>query len=176
VRTLILGGMRSGKSRLAETRARDSGLEVVYVATATAGDGEMQARIAAHRSFRPAVWRTVEEPLALAAALRREAAPGRLLLVECLTLWLTNLLLASEERLVDERAALIDILPQLPGEILLVSNETGLGIVPEGALARRYLDCAGELHQTLARQCARVVLTVAGLPHFLKGEPWPALG
>ncbi len=176
VHTLILGGVRSGKSRLAEARARASGLDVVYVATAAAGDEEMRARIAAHRRFRPSAWRTVEEPLALAAVLRSEASTGRLLLVECLTLWLTNLLLASERRLFDEQAALLDTLPQLPGELLLVSNETGLGIVPEGELARRYLDCAGELHQALARRCARVVLTVAGLPHFLKGEPWPALG
>lgn len=176
MRTLILGGVRSGKSRLAEARARASGMAVTYVATATAGDAEMQARIAAHRTRRPEHWRTLEEPLALAATLRREAAAGRLLLVECLTLWFSNLLQTEGARCESECAALLDTLPRLPGEVLLVGNETGLGIIPGVELARRYCDLAGEMHQALARHCDRVVFTVAGLPHILKGNPWPMPG
>ena len=171
MKTFILGGMRSGKSRLAERLAHDSALPVTYIATAAAHDGEMAARIAHHRASRPAHWPTIEEPLALAAALTRHAAPGRLLLVDCLTLWLTNLLLADDpQRLERERAALLAALPGLPGELLMVSNETGMGIVPLGELTRRYCDEAGRLHQDIAAQCQRVVLTVAGLPHLLKGS------
>ncbi len=176
MRTLILGGVRSGKSRLAEARARASGLAVTYVATATAGDAEMSTRIAAHRTRRPQDWRTLEEPLALAATLSREAAAGRVLLVECLTLWFSNLLQTEAGRREDECAALLETLPRLPGEVLLVSNETGLGIIPGVELARRYNDLAGEMHQALARRCDRVVFTVAGLPHVLKGNPWPMPG
>lgn len=169
---LILGGARSGKSALAEQRARDSGLEVCYLATATAGDGEMATRIAHHRAQRPAHWRTVEEPRALATVLQREAARDRLLLVDCLTLWLSNLL--AEESLGDagfeaERAALLAALPQLPGRVILVSNEVGLGIVPMGALSRRFCDEAGRLHQALAPLCERVTFVTAGLPMALKG-------
>jgi len=173
MRELILGGVRSGKSRLAEQHARDSGLEVVYLATARHGDDpEMQERIRRHRAMRPAHWTVVEEPLALAAALRAQAAPQRCLLVECLTLWLTNLLLAQDPALLaHEREALLQTLPQLPGRIILVGNETGLGVVPLGELSRRFVDEAGSLHQRLAQQCERVIFTVAGLPHFLKGSP-----
>lgn len=177
MKTLILGGVRSGKSRLAEQRASASGLPVTYLATATAGDEEMRRRIEQHRADRPAGWRVVEEPLALADALRRHARPDGLILVDCLTLWLTNLLLDSDPaRFETERAVLLDTLPTLPGELVMVSNETGLGVVPMGELTRRYCDEAGRLHQALARQCDRVVFTVAGLPHFLKGEPWTSTG
>lgn len=171
-KTLILGGVRSGKSRLAERLAGESGLPVTYIATATAGDDEMRARIAAHRARRPADWFVVEEPSALAAALRGHAAPNRCLLVDCLTLWLTNLLMADDPSLLErERAALLDTLPDLPGQLILVSNETNMGIMPLGDLSRRYCDEAGTLHQELARICGRVILTIAGLPHILKGEP-----
>ncbi len=171
-KTLILGGVRSGKSRLAERLAQDSGLPVTCIVTATADDEEMRARIAAHRTRRPAAWTVVEEPCRLAAALRAHAAPGRCLLVDCLTLWLTNLLLAADgEALERERAALLDGLPALPGRVILVGNETNMGVTPVGALSRRYCDEAGQLHQALARICDRVVLTVAGLPLVLKGEP-----
>ena len=170
VRELILGGVRSGKSRLAERRARDSGLEVVYVATAQPLDEEMRRRIDEHRALRPSSWRTREEPLELAAALAAEAAPGRCLLVECLTLWLTNLLCADDEAgLRRRRDALVELLPTLPGHILLVGNESGFGVVPTAPLARRYCDEAGLLHQRLAALCDRVTLTVAGLPLELKG-------
>lgn len=174
MQTLILGGVRSGKSRLAERLAVDSGLPVSYIATARADDAEMQARIRHHQTSRPGHWRTVEEPLALAAALQREASaePGRLILVDCLTLWLTNLLLDPDPaRLAHERAALLTVLPQLPGALIMVSNETGLGIVPLGELTRRYCDEAGRLHQDIAAMSGRVILTIAGLPHYLKGKP-----
>lgn len=170
MKELILGGVRSGKSRYAEQRARASNLPVVYIATATAGDAEMSARIRAHQERRPAQWTLVESPLALAATLRAYAAPDRCVLVDCLTLWLTNLLCAADESgLRAERAALLDVLPGLPGHIILVGNETNMGIIPLGELTRRFSDEAGCLHQELACLCDRVILTVAGLPLFLKG-------
>ncbi|MFV3305576.1 bifunctional adenosylcobinamide kinase/adenosylcobinamide-phosphate guanylyltransferase [Pseudomonas sp. NY15181] len=168
---LILGGARSGKSRLAERLALQSGLPVTYVATAQAGDGEMSARILQHRERRPAHWGLVEEPLALADALERLAAPQRCVLVDCLTLWVTNLLIFEDGwRLRGEIDALLEVLPRLPGRIILVSNETGLGVVPLGELSRRYVDEAGWLHQSLAEVSERVVFTVAGLPMVLKGD------
>lgn len=171
MKTLILGGVRSGKSRLAESLAQQSALPVCYIATATAGDGEMCRRIESHRARRLADWTVIEEPLALAAALQKHSARGRCLVVDCLTLWLTNLLTASNEsQFTHERDALAQTLPTLPGMIILVSNETGLGVMPLGELTRRFLDEAGHLHQTLAQACDRVVLTVAGLPIYLKGE------
>jgi adenosylcobinamide kinase/adenosylcobinamide-phosphate guanylyltransferase len=170
---LILGGARSGKSRFAEQLATDSQLDVVYIATSQPVDGELNRRVALHRQRRPEHWGLVEEPLALADVLRAQARADRCLLVDCLTLWLTNLLmLDDEERLDFERQALLDLLPALPGEIIFVSNETGLGVVPLGELTRRFVDEAGLLHQALAARCERVVLTVAGLPLLLKG---PAL-
>ncbi|MFJ4387489.1 bifunctional adenosylcobinamide kinase/adenosylcobinamide-phosphate guanylyltransferase [Pseudomonas sp. NPDC089408] len=171
MRNLILGGARSGKSRLAEQLASASGLPVTYIATSQPLDGEMNERVLLHRQRRPAEWGLIEEPLTLASVLRAEAAPGRCLLVDCLTLWLTNLLmLEDEQRLTHERDALLDCLEQLPGTVILVSNETGLGVVPMGELTRRYVDLAGWLHQAMAERCQRVVLTVAGLPLVLKGE------
>jgi len=170
VKELILGGVRSGKSRLAEQRARRSALQVVYIATAiAAGDAELEERIREHRLRRPAGWTVVEEPLALGSTLRAHARAERCLIVECLTLWLTNLLCTAPDRFEPERLSLLDTLPDLAGEIILVSNETGLGVVPQGELARRFVDLSGELHQRLAAMCDRVTLTVAGLPHLLKG-------
>ncbi|MHC8371129.1 bifunctional adenosylcobinamide kinase/adenosylcobinamide-phosphate guanylyltransferase [Pseudomonas sp. MDT1-85] len=171
---LILGGARSGKSRLAEKLATDSQLPVIYIATYIATsqplDGEMNERVAHHRARRPAEWALIEEPLELARVLRENASADRCLLVDCLTLWLTNLLmLDNAERLSTEREALLDCLASLPGEIIFVSNETGMGVVPLGELTRRYVDEAGWLHQALAERCQRVVLTVAGLPLTLKG-------
>ncbi|MDR6937279.1 bifunctional adenosylcobinamide kinase/adenosylcobinamide-phosphate guanylyltransferase [Luteibacter sp. 3190] len=171
--TLILGGARSGKSALAERVASDSAQEVVYVATAQAFDEEMASRIVHHRARRPASWRSIEEPLALAATLRAHAATDRLLLVDCLTLWLSNLLGADDtgERLVAELAALFDVLPGIPGDVVFVSNEVGLGITPLGELTRRFVDEAGRLHQALAARCDRVIFVAAGLPMTLKGTP-----
>ncbi|HXH03371.1 MAG TPA: bifunctional adenosylcobinamide kinase/adenosylcobinamide-phosphate guanylyltransferase [Candidatus Competibacteraceae bacterium] len=171
MKQLILGGARSGKSRLAEQRAEESGLAVVYIATAQVWDAEMAARVERHRARRPAHWGLVECPLALAATLAEQAAPGRCLLVDCLTLWLSNLLAAGDACLEQEKQALLERLPSLPGSLILVSNEVGEGIVPANALARRFRDEAGWLHQTLAGLCDRVTFTVAGLPLELKEPP-----
>lgn len=169
-RTLILGGVRSGKSAFAEALAQQSGQPVTYLATAQAGDAEMQARIHHHRASRPPHWHTIEEPLVLARRLTALAQPQALILVDCLTLWLTNLLLDNQpQRLAEETQRLLDIVPQLPGGLILVSNETGMGITPLGELTRRFGDEMGRLHQSLARTCDSVVLMVAGLPLMLKG-------
>ena len=167
---LILGGARSGKSRLAEKLAADSGCAVTYIATSQPLDGEMNERVRHHRERRPPHWALIEEPIELARVLRENARVETCLLVDCLTLWLTNLLmLENPQRLTEERDALLQCLGELPGEILFVSNETGMGVVPLGELTRRYVDEAGWLHQALAERCQRVVLTVAGLPLTLKG-------
>ncbi|MGY4533051.1 adenosylcobinamide kinase/adenosylcobinamide-phosphate guanylyltransferase [Pseudomonas sp. TE3786] len=169
---LILGGARSGKSRLAERLATESGWPVTYIATSEPRDGEMSERIRQHRERRPAHWSLVEEPIYLADALQAHAAPEHCLLVDCLTLWLTNLLMLDDpQRLAAEREALLACLDALPGRLLLVSNETGMGVVPLGELTRRYVDEAGWLHQALAERCQRVIFTVAGLPMILKGVP-----
>ncbi len=171
MRELILGGVRSGKSRLAEQHATDSGLEVVYVATAQARDAEMQQRIAHHQAHRPAHWQVVEAGHNLAEVLKQQAREGRCVLVDCLTLWLTQLLCdVSEAELRREVDALLNILPDLPGEIILVSNETNMGIVPLDELSRRFCDEAGRLHQQTGARCERVILTVAGMPLIMKGN------
>ena len=167
---LILGGARSGKSRLAEKLAAESGCVVTYIATSQPLDGEMNERVRHHRERRPGHWALIEEPIELARILRDNARADTCLLVDCLTLWLTNLLmLENPQRLTAERDALLQCLAELPGEIVFVSNETGMGVVPLGELTRRYVDEAGWLHQALAERCQRVVLTVAGLPLTLKG-------
>ena len=168
---LILGGARSGKSRLAEQIARDSGLAVTYVATSQPLDGEMSERIAHHRARRPGDWALVEEPIRLATVLREHARAEHCILLDCLTLWLTNLLMLDDPmRLEQERDALLGCIADLPGRLLLVSNETGLGVVPMGELTRRYVDEAGWLHQAVAERADRVIFTVAGLPMVLKGD------
>lgn len=172
--TLILGAVRSGKSRLAERLAQASGLDVTYLATAEhrQDDAEMSARIDAHRSRRPAHWRTLEEPLHLAAALREDAAASRCIVVDCLTLWLSNLLCSEDPALLESSCkALLACIEHLPGKVILVANETGLGVVPINALSRRFVDQAGVLHQGLAERCEQVIFTVAGLPQILKGAP-----
>lgn len=170
-RQLILGGVRSGKSRLAERLAREAELPVTYIATARAGDAEMAARIAAHRLQRPADWQTVESGPALGAAIREADGAERVVLVDCLTLWLTQLLCAEEadDLLEAEKASLLAAVRDARGQLILVANETGLGIMPMDALSRRFGDEAGCLHQELAALCERVVLTAAGLPLVLKG-------
>lgn len=165
---LILGGARSGKSRLAEERALGSERALFYIATATAGDHEMTNRIEQHRARRDGRWTTVEEPLLLAATLRRLARDDRCLLVDCLTLWLSNCLQADCWS--SERNALLAAVAELPGRVLLVSNEVGSGIVPLGELSRRFADESGWLHQQLAQRAQRVTLVVAGLPLELKGQ------
>jgi adenosylcobinamide kinase/adenosylcobinamide-phosphate guanylyltransferase len=165
--TLILGGARSGKSRHAERLVLASGLAPVYVATAQALDAEMAARIADHRARRGAAWRTIEEPLDLAGVLEGEAADGRAVLVDCLTLWLTNLMVAGRP-VRAEMARLLELLRSLPGTLVLVSNEVGLGVVPTDAMARAFIDHAGWLHQRIAEQADDVVFMAAGLPLHLK--------
>lgn len=162
---LVIGGARSGKSSFAERQALECGLAVTYVATSEVRDAEMAERIVHHRNRRPAGWATVEEPLRLADALSRVAAPDRCLLVDCLTLWLTNAMLGERESEID---LFLDILPGLPGRILLVSNEVGWGIVPENALARRFRDEQGRLNQRVAALADEVTLVAAGLPLALK--------
>ncbi|MBX9848865.1 MAG: bifunctional adenosylcobinamide kinase/adenosylcobinamide-phosphate guanylyltransferase [Rhodocyclaceae bacterium] len=170
---LILGGARSGKSAFAEQRAIASGLSVCYIATAAvedmADDAEMRARIAHHKAQRPQEWMLIEEPLHLATMLKTLAAPDRLILVDCLTLWLSNLL--HHDELLRETQSLLATLPGLPGEIILVSNEVGMGIVPLGELTRRYVDEAGRLHQRVAAVADRVTFVAAGLPLQLKPQP-----
>ncbi len=180
--TLVLGGARSGKSAYAERLAHASGKKVVYLATSRAGDAEMAARIAQHRARRPAHWHTVEEELGLAAVLREHCRPGRLVLVDCLTLWLSNLMfcdgrawpevgeVALPERFHQERAALLDFLDAgAEGDIVFVSNEVGMGIVPWGAVSRCFVDEAGWLNQAVAAHADRAVFVAAGLPLVLKG-------
>jgi adenosylcobinamide kinase/adenosylcobinamide-phosphate guanylyltransferase len=181
MRELIFGGARSGKSALAERRAGESGLRVIYVATAQAEDDEMRRRIAHHQARRPASWGLVESPLELAAALCRYAAPDVCLLVDCLTLWLSNLLFAGNAarqaeagQAVDcsllrgEARDLIDALPRLPGRIILVSNEVGWGIVPMAPVSRLFADEQGRLNQRVAAACETVTLVAGGLPLTLK--------
>ena len=165
--TLVLGGARSGKSRHAERLVLASGLAPVYVATAQACDEEMASRIAEHRARRGASWRTIEEPLDLIGILRRECDPGRAVLVDCLTLWLTNLMV-TERPVRAETARLLELLPSLPGTLVLVSNEVGLGVVPTDAMARAFIDHAGWLHQSVAERADVVVFMAAGLPLHLK--------
>jgi adenosylcobinamide kinase/adenosylcobinamide-phosphate guanylyltransferase len=151
--------------------AHESGKAVVYIATAQAHDAEMAARIAHHRDRRPVHWQSVEEPLALADTLRAYARPDRCVLVDCLTLWLSNLLGDPDhKRFGHECDALLEVLPALPGELLFVSNEVGLGVVPMGELTRRFVDEAGRLHQAMAARCDRVLFVAAGLPLPLKGN------
>jgi adenosylcobinamide kinase/adenosylcobinamide-phosphate guanylyltransferase len=171
VKTLVLGGVRSGKSRYAEALASRSAGAVTLIATGTAGDEEMATRIAAHRARRAATWTVVEEPLHLAGALARTATPGTVVVVDCLTLWLTNLLCHADPAILDtELEALVESLPNLPGNQVFVGNEVGFGIMPINDLARRFGDAAGILHQRLAALCDFVVLMVAGLPLTVKGS------
>ena len=165
--TLILGGARSGKSRHAEDLVDRHPGRRTYLATAEVLDDEMAARVKAHRDRRDSDWKTVEEPLALAQALKAETEQGAAVLVDCLTLWLGNLL--GRERDVEaEIDGLIAALGQFGGPVVFVSNEVGLGIVPDNALARRFRDLAGILHQRLAEKADRVVFVAAGLPMNLK--------
>lgn len=168
---LILGGARSGKSRLAEQTAISMQLAVTYVATAQALDSEMQSRIAHHQNQRPADWSLIEEPLFLAKTLQKIDRPHQIILVDCLTLWLTNLLLLDDQNVQEfECEQLLKVLPKLQSEIILVSNETGLGVVPLGEISRRFVDEVGRLHQALGQIADKVVFCVAGFPMILKGE------
>ncbi|RMD61392.1 MAG: bifunctional adenosylcobinamide kinase/adenosylcobinamide-phosphate guanylyltransferase [Alphaproteobacteria bacterium] len=166
--TLILGGARSGKSRYGEALAESRPGPCIYVATAHAGDDEMAARIARHRARRGARWTTVEEPVNLVAALRTHAVADHVVVVDCLTLWLSNVLAAGCDPAA-ESERLVAVLPELRAPVIFISNEVGQGIVPDNALARRFVDCAGCLHQDLAAAADAVVLMTAGLSLALKG-------
>ncbi|HRE17970.1 MAG TPA: bifunctional adenosylcobinamide kinase/adenosylcobinamide-phosphate guanylyltransferase [Rhodocyclaceae bacterium] len=182
--TLILGGARSGKSRYAETLATESRQKVIYIATAQPGDAEMSRRIAHHQARRPAHWQTVECELHLADTLRQHATANTCLLVDCLTLWLSNLLFAGRAAqqaeageaidcalLRNEMDTLVTTLPKLPGLVILVSNEVGWGVVPANPLARVFADEQGRLNQRAAQVCDDVFLVAAGLPLQLKRTP-----
>lgn len=180
-RTLVLGGARSGKSAHAEMLAAASGKQVIYVATAQAGDTEMAVRIARHRQQRDHAWMTVEEPLALGAAIAKWSGPERLILVDCLTVWLSNLLFAQTQIYPEvgeiippacfheERERFLSALEQAAGDVILVSNEVGMGVIPQGAISRWFVDEAGRLNQAVAASCERAVWVAAGLPSMLKG-------
>ena len=147
--TLVLGGARSGKSHYAERLVVESGLERVYLATGAAGDGEMADRIAQHRIDRGPDWITIEEQTNLIGVLAEEARPGRAILVDCLTLWLSNLMLADRDIRAGS-AALCEVLTNLPCPAVLVSNEVGMGLVPDTPLGRRFRDAQGRLNQSVA--------------------------
>jgi adenosylcobinamide kinase / adenosylcobinamide-phosphate guanylyltransferase len=165
--TLVLGGARSGKSAFAERMIADSNLAPVYLATATAGDEEMKDRIAHHRSRRGPGWTTVEQPLALIDALAQVSQPGRAVLVDCLTLWLSNLMLAGRDPDVEAKR-LAEFLGVVAHPVVLVSNEVGLGLVPETRLGRDFRDAQGRLNQMVASVVPNVVFVAAGLPLWLK--------
>lgn len=164
---LILGGANSGKSRFAEKLAEESGFARAFIATGQALDSEMADRIARHRDRRGTDWVTVEAPLQLARALREEARPGRILLVDCLTLWISNLMMADAdcER---ESQMLVETIGNMESDILIVSNEVGLGIVPDNATAREFRDRAGRLNQLVAACASQVYFIAAGIPIRLK--------
>lgn len=176
MRELILGGARSGKSSLALARASAGNREVIYVATATAGDAEMHARIERHRTERASHWRTVEAPVQLAACLSNIDRDDVFIIVDCLTLWLANVLCPAvagephfdESNWQREREALLLCLSKLHADVVLVSNEVGLGIVPDNAIARRFRDEQGWLNQAVAACCEQVTFVAAGLPLTLK--------
>ncbi|MCO5149663.1 MULTISPECIES: bifunctional adenosylcobinamide kinase/adenosylcobinamide-phosphate guanylyltransferase [unclassified Shinella] len=165
---LVLGGARSGKSAFAERLVAETGLSRHYIATGRAFDDEMRERIARHREDRGDGWQTHEEPLALAARIADVARADRAVLVDCLTLWVTNLML-EERDIAAECSGLLEALRQAPGRIVLVSNEVGLGIVPENRMAREFRDHAGRLHQKVAALVPEVYFIAAGLPLKMKG-------
>ncbi|OIQ86833.1 bifunctional adenosylcobalamin biosynthesis protein CobP [mine drainage metagenome] len=171
--TFILGGARSGKSAHAERLATLNEMPVTYIATAQVYDAEFEQRIAHHRKRRPMHWNLVEEPFFLAQALQQHAAPDTCVLVDCLTLWLAQWLCPDcnppqNRAWESERQNLLDLLPTLPGSIILVSNEVGMGIVPLGEINRRFQDEQGRLNQDVAKRCDKAIFMAAGLPLLLK--------
>lgn len=171
--TLVLGGARSGKSAHAEKLAVESGLDVRYIATAQVYDDEFRQRIAHHQDRRPKKWGLIEEPFFLAETLQKHASEGRCLLVDCLTLWLAQWICPDCNPPKDstwemQRQAMLETLPQLPGKLIMVSNEVGMGIVPLGEINRRFQDEQGRLNQAVAGLSQHAVFMAAGLPLTLK--------
>ena len=165
--SLVLGGARSGKSAFAEELVLNSKLKPIYLATGRALDDEMVARIEQHQSRRGNGWRTVEEPLALVDALSEASYPGNMVLVDCLTLWVTNLMM-TEADIMKECAGLVHFIEEAAVPIVFVSNEVGNGITPDNAMAREFIDLAGSVHQQVAAVCDNVYLVTAGLSQKLK--------
>mgnify|MGYP002013973141 FL=1 len=165
--TLVIGGARSGKSRYAEQLLAAHNGTRIYIATAEVGDAEMAARIAEHQARRGAAWQTIEQPLDLVTALETHCRPPSAVLVDCLTLWLSNLMAASRD-IVAETTRLVRAVPRLEARVVLVSNEVGLGIVPDHPLGREFRDHAGRLNQAVAAAVDDAVFIAAGLPLRLK--------
>jgi adenosylcobinamide kinase / adenosylcobinamide-phosphate guanylyltransferase len=167
----ITGGARSGKSRLAEDLARGYGTPLGYLATGMAGDAEMAERIVRHRARRGSEWLTIEEPVDLTGAIRAQEGNVNAIVVDCVTLWLTNLLLKHGDtaKALDEVNSLVRLTAGLKTPLILVSNEVGMGIVPDNALARAFRDLAGEANELLARAADEVYVMFSGLPLKLKG-------
>lgn len=166
---LITGGARSGKSKYAEQRAGELGGRRLYIATAEAKDEEMAQRIAEHKKRRGNDWTTIEEPVELSSALLAQRGRTDCALVDCVTLWLSNLLLPRDTEFAEEKVEeLLETLPRLDFHVVLVTNEVGWGIVPENAVARQFRDLTGSANQRIAAAANEVVLTVAGIPMFVK--------
>jgi adenosylcobinamide kinase/adenosylcobinamide-phosphate guanylyltransferase len=171
---LVIGGARSGKSRYGQDCAERSGKALVLIATAEAGDAEMAQRIAAHKAARGAQWRVIEERLDLVSALQREAAEDKVLLVDCLTLWLSNVMHQGRDPEA-ESGLLVQAIKALKGPAIFISNEVGFGIVPDNKLGRSFRDAQGRLNQAVAATCEAVVLVAAGQPLILKPAPQATL-
>ena len=172
MKELILGGARSGKSHYAEVCAAESGLDVLYVATAQAHDDEMQQRIEHHKQQRPDHWQLIEEPINLISVLKDNANTSKCILVDCLTLWISNQLCSEihKNKIENNINKLVETVLNLPGRIIFVSNEVSMGIIPMGEINRQFIDEAGRLHQRLATVCDNVTLMVAGIPSHIKGK------
>ncbi|MCZ6830465.1 MAG: bifunctional adenosylcobinamide kinase/adenosylcobinamide-phosphate guanylyltransferase [Gammaproteobacteria bacterium] len=168
MKVLVLGGARSGKSRYAEQLARGRGRSLRYIATGEAKDVEMARRIHHHQQQRASDWRVHEEALQLGSALAECDAADSCILVDCLTLWLSNCL--AERCWPEQRELFLQTLPTMAADVILVSNEVGSGVVPLGELSREFVDASGWLHQELTQHCDSVTLVVAGLPLYLKGK------
>ena len=171
---LVLGGARSGKSAYAQSHAEAYGAERLYLATGTPGDEEMDARIARHQDERGAGWTTIEEPLELVSALPVHARAGRVVVVDCLTLWLSNLMLAGRDP-GTAVAALAHAIGGLAGPAILVSNEVGMGIVPDHKLGREFRDWQGRTNREIGAACDAVIFVAAGLPLQLKPPTTPSM-
>jgi adenosylcobinamide kinase/adenosylcobinamide-phosphate guanylyltransferase len=174
--TLVLGGARSGKSEFAEHLCEKSDLDLLYVATSAPqlGDDEMSDRINIHQERRGPRWKLIEEPIYLAACLRQHAREGQVILIDCLTLWLSNFMF--ENKCLEEHSTqLIQAIRECSGKFVFISNEIGQGVVPEHALSRKFRDHQGLINQSLAKRCDRVIEVRAGLPLILKPSPYPAI-